>query len=112
VLRSLSIHEDGNTPPDEDFDARQRLEIEHRGGSLEETQRTDELVSSEADGVASGGETTWQLLDPKVLATLGTFGIGFVLAARLQELGPFKFNEGIPPELAQVVRASFQLPSS
>ena len=103
---------DRNKPPDEDFDARQHSEIEHRGRSLEETQRTDELVSSEADGAAPGGGTTWQLLDPRVLGTLGTFGIGFVLAARIQEFGPFKFNEGIPPELAEVVRASFKLPSS
>jgi hypothetical protein len=91
---------DRNSPPDDDFDARQL-----------EAQRTDELVSSEADGIAQHGVPWPLLLDPKTLVTLGTFGIGFVLAARIQEFGPFKFNEGIPSELADVLRACFKPPS-
>jgi hypothetical protein len=45
------------------------------------------------------------MFDPLTLSILGATLIGCILAARVKKVGSVEFYEGIPPELAKVIKA-------
>jgi hypothetical protein len=47
-----------------------------------------------------------QIFDPVSLGILGGILIGTILASRVKKIGPVEFYEGVPKELADVVRAA------
>ena len=105
---------DRNKPPDEDsLDTRQPLDSESQGRSAEAPERANELVRSDADGVVPRSGTS-EVLDPVLLRILlgGGMLIGTILAARLKQVGPVEFYEGVPNELPQVLRAGLESPPS
>jgi len=55
-----------------------------------------------------------QVLDPITLSIVGVILIGAILAARVQKIGSAEFYEGIPKELASVIKvgASFAAPTT
>jgi len=95
MLGDLSIHRrmDSIKPPDED--------------------RPNELVPSEANGVALPSGTS-EVPDPVSLRILLGGGIlmGIILVARVKQVGPVEFYEGIPAKLPDVVQAALELPPS
>jgi hypothetical protein len=46
------------------------------------------------------------MFDPISLAILGATLIGCILAARVKKIGSVEFYEGVPPELAKVIKAA------
>jgi hypothetical protein len=46
------------------------------------------------------------MFDPITLSILGATLIGCILAARVKKIGSTEFYEGIPPELAKVIKAA------
>jgi hypothetical protein len=66
-----------------------------------------EIRSWAKDAVAAAKQTQIQVLDPLTLAVGGFVLAGLILAARIKKVGPdgAEFYEGIPKELANVLKA-------
>lgn len=60
--------------------------------------RLDELTEARA-----------QVLDPLSLGIIGATFIGCILAARIKRIGNTEFYEGLPPELAKVLKGAAKL---
>jgi hypothetical protein len=90
-------------PPDETFS------LPGVRNEFEEGPRANELVP-QANGVVPRSGTS-EVLDRVFLRILlgGGMVIGAILAARVKQVGPVKFYEGIPVKLPDVLRAGAKL---
>lgn len=66
----------------------------------------DEASSWAVAATKQASEATAHVLDPISLGVFGAILIGAILAARVKKVGPVEFYEGIPPELADVLKAA------
>lgn len=113
VLLSLAVGEKGQesgTVPGWAVDSRQ---IDADAAQLARHALTtiaegsdDEAVLWVDTALHDVSQPTPQIFDPVSLGIFGGILIGTILASRVKKIGPVEFYEGVPKELAEVVRAA------
>jgi hypothetical protein len=85
--------------PEAGIFARRMLEAMVGGLDAEVATWTDQAVKK------ARAEASAQVLDPISLSIVGVIIIGGILAARVKRIGSVEFYEGVPKELADVLKA-------
>lgn len=66
----------------------------------------EEAASWVRAALQQASQANAQIFDPVSLGILGGILIGAILASRVKKVGPVEFYEGVPKELADVIKAS------
>ena len=69
----------------------------------------DEVIVWTDDALHEVSSAKGHVLDPVTLAIGGIILIGSILAARVKRIGPVEFYEGVPKELAEVLKAGSRI---
>ena len=70
----------------------------------------DEVLIWTREAIEKVRKIQAHVLDPFTLSIGGAILIGAILAARVRRIGPVEFYEGVPENLAKVIKAGANVP--